>query len=99
MAGLHSAQGEPVHTPFTSGDITLTEMQDGTLRILRNGIPIEGHCWKPTEIHIAQRKFEELVMRLAMEPEYEQELNQQQHAGRRPRGNNTGWRFNHEIFH
>ena len=85
MAGLQSAQGEPVHTSFTSGDITLTEMQDGTLRILRDGIPIEGHCWKRTEMHIAQRKFDELVQRLTMEPEYEQELTQHQRAGRRPR--------------
>jgi hypothetical protein len=98
MAGLQNAQVEPVHTTFTSGDITLTQMQDGTLRILRNGIPIEGHWWKPTEMHIAQRKFEELVLRLTTEPEYEQELSQQRHAGRRPR-EDADPRFGSGLFH
>ena len=32
-----------------SEEITLAEMQDGTYRILRRGLPLKDHCWKSSE--------------------------------------------------
>ena len=76
MAGSQGT--EPgLHGSLTSGNLTLTEMQDGTLRILHNGIPCKDQCWKPMEMHIAQLKFEELRARLTAGPEYQTEVNQQ----------------------
>ena len=45
---------------LVSGDLILAEMQNGTLCILYNGIPLEDHSWKSEERFTAHLKFEEL---------------------------------------
>jgi len=50
---------------LVSGELILAEMQNGTLCILYNGIPLEDHSWKSEERIAAHLKFEELRAHLA----------------------------------
>jgi hypothetical protein len=85
--------------PLTSGDFTLTEMQDGTLRILLHGIPCTDHRWKPTEMHIARRKFDELKACLSTGAEQETNVDQQEGHGWLPRSYNAAPRFGRSSYH
>jgi hypothetical protein len=66
--------------------IALCEMQDGTLRILRYGIPFDNHSWRQDEMHLAQLKLEELKLRIVSDPEFEGEMNEEQPNRRIPLG-------------
>lgn len=85
---LTGSQGaEPVlHCPLTSGELTLTQMQDGTLCILFNGIPCTDGHWMPTEMQIARLKFEELKARLATGAEAQRGAKRRQGPKWVPRG-------------
>lgn len=82
-----SQDTEPVlHSPLTSGDLTLTQMQDGTLCILLNGIPCTDRHWTATEMHLARLKFEELRARLITQPEHARGVKKRQGPKWLPRG-------------
>ncbi len=97
---LTGSQGsEPVlHSPLKSGDLTLTQMQDGTLCILHNGIPCIDRHWAPTEVQIARLKFEELKVYLTTRPESKRGVNRRQSSEWLPRGYAADPRFGPSFY-
>jgi hypothetical protein len=47
-------------SPMRPGSLTLAEMEDGTLRILRDGKALAGCVWTAASLPSAVQKFQEL---------------------------------------
>jgi hypothetical protein len=59
MEGLQ-IDGSTLSAPATSGSFKLVEMQDGTLCISRNGIPIQNERWRAAEAGTAELRIQQL---------------------------------------
>ena len=91
---------EPVlQFPLTSGDLTLTQMQDGTLCILHNGIPCTDRHWTTTEMQIARLKLEELKVSLTARPKSKRGVNRRQTSEWLPRGYAADPQFGASSYH
>lgn len=46
--------------PLHPGNLTLVEMEDGTLRVLMNDEPLAGCHWQPGNVPAAVQKFQQI---------------------------------------